>query len=52
MPFSVGDKVFVENIGVSTGNGYNSSDFGYQTFTLTGIDTAFGYVNGANNIRS
>ena len=47
MPFSVGDKVFVENIGVSTGNGYNSSDFGYQTFTLTGIDTAFGNVNGA-----
>ena len=47
MPFSVGDKVFVENVGVSTGNGYNSSDFGYQTFTLTGIDTAFGNVNGA-----
>ena len=47
MPFSVGDKVFVENVGVSTGNGYNSSDFGYQSFTLTGIDTAFGNVNGA-----
>ena len=47
MPFDIGDKVFVENIGVSTGNGYNSSDFGYKTFTLTGIDTAFGNLNGA-----
>ena len=47
MPFDVGDKVFVENVGVSTGNGYNSSDFGYKTFTLTGIDTAFGNLNGA-----
>ena len=47
MPFSVGDKVFVENVGVSTGSGYNSSDNSYQSFTLTGIDTAFGNVNGA-----
>tara|TARA_B100001113_G_scaffold48198_1_gene34702 strand:+ start:13 stop:8304 length:8292 start_codon:yes stop_codon:yes gene_type:complete len=47
MPFKVGDKVFVENIGVSTGNGYNSSDFGYQSFTLTGVNTAFGNLNGA-----
>ena len=46
-PFNVGDKVFVENVGVSTGNGYNSSDNLYQSFTLTGIDTAFGNVNGA-----
>ena len=46
-PFSVGDKVFVENVGVTTGNGYNSSDFGYKTFTLTGVSTAFGNVNGA-----
>ena len=46
-PFSVGDKVFVENIGVSTGNGYNSSDFGYKTFTLTGVNTAFDNVNQA-----
>ena len=47
LPFSVGDKVFVENLGVSTGNGYNSSDYSYQSFTLTGIDTAFGNVNQA-----
>ena len=46
-PFTVGDKVFVENVGVSTGNGYNSSDYSYQLFTLTGVNTAFGNVNGA-----
>ena len=47
LPFNVGDKVFVENTGVSTGNGYNSADYGYQTFTLTGINTAFGNINEA-----
>jgi len=47
IPFAVGDKVFVENTGVSTGNGYNSADFGYQSFTLTGVNTAFGNVNQA-----
>ena len=26
LPFSVGDKVFVENLGVSTANRYNSAD--------------------------
>ena len=47
LPFEVGDKVFVENTGVATGNGYNSADFQYQTFTLTGVNTAFGNVNQA-----
>ena len=47
LPFEVGDKVFVENTGVSTGNGYNSADYGYQSFTLTGINTAFGNINEA-----
>ena len=47
IPFKVGDKVFVENTGVSTGNGYNSADYGYQSFTLTGVNTAFGNVNEA-----
>ena len=47
LPFNKGDKVFVENLGVSTGNGYNSADFGYQLFTLTGVNTAFGNVNQA-----
>jgi hypothetical protein len=47
LPFEVGDKVFVENTGVTTGNGYNSADYGYQSFTLTGINTAFGNINEA-----
>ncbi len=47
IPFTVGDKVFVENIGVSTGNGYNSSDHGYKSFTLTGVTTNYGNVNQA-----
>ena len=46
-PFTIGDKVFVENVGVSTGSGYNSSDNLYQSFTLVGVDTAFGNVNSA-----
>ena len=47
IPFKVGDKVFVENVGVATGNGFNSSDFEFQSFTLTGVTTNFGNVNGA-----
>jgi len=50
LPFEVGDKVFVENTGVSTGNGYNSADHGYKSFTLTGVSTAFGNVNEATII--
>ena len=41
LPFSVGDKIFVENIGVSTGNGYNSSDYGYEFFTVTEANANF-----------
>jgi len=47
IPFAVGDKVFVENTGVSTGNGFNSADYGYKSFTLIGVNTAFGNVNQA-----
>ena len=46
-PFSVGDEVFVENLGVTTGNGYNSVDYNYQYFTLTGVTTNPGQVNQA-----
>jgi len=46
-PFSVGDQVFVENLGVTTGNGYNSIDYNYQYFTLTGVTTNPGQVNQA-----
>ena len=36
-PFSTGDKIFVEGIqkSGSLGDGFNSSDFGYQFFTVT-----------------
>ena len=47
LPFAVGDRVFVENTGVSTGTGYNSADFNYQYFTLTGVTTNPGTVNQA-----
>ena len=47
LPFAIGDEIFVENIGVSSGNGYNSEDFNYQYFTLSGVNTAPGLVNQA-----
>jgi len=47
LPFTIGDKVFVENVGVSTGNGYNSSDYAYSYFTIAGVNTAFGLVDQA-----
>lgn len=47
MPFAVGDKVFVENVGVTSGHGYNSSTFGFDTFTLTAVNPAVGLINKA-----
>jgi|LakMenEpi03Aug12_release.lakeMendotaPanAssembly.Ray.scaffolds.fasta_scaffold04969_4 hypothetical protein len=47
LPFAVGDQIFVENIGVSTGKGYNSSEYGYRYWTITGVNTAFGLINQA-----
>ena len=44
-PFEVGDRVIVENtsIGIgSTARGYNSKDYDYKLFTLTGITTNLG----------
>ena len=39
-PFVLGRKIFVENIGIgSTGSGYNSKDYGYGFFTITGVNT-------------
>ena len=39
-PFFLGRKIFVENIGIgSTGSGYNSKDYGYNFFTITGVNT-------------
>ena len=47
VPFTVGDEIFVENIGVSTGHGYNSADFQYSYFVVSGVNTNAGLVNQA-----
>jgi hypothetical protein len=42
-PFKVGDKIFVENCRISDQaikNNYNSENWGYNFFTITGINTA------------
>jgi hypothetical protein len=41
-PFSTGDRIYVEGIGLAstTGDGHNSSDYGYQYFTITNYNSA------------
>ena len=44
-PLSVGDKVLIEGVSVgvgSTGNGYNSRNYGYKLFTLTDVNIPLG----------
>jgi len=43
-PFSVGDKVLIENIsvGIASGIGYNSSNYNYSLFTLTKVNIPLG----------
>ena len=41
LPISVGDEIFVENISSSAGSGYNSSNHGYRTFTVTFVNPNF-----------
>ena len=44
-PFEVGGKVFIENVSVgvgSTGKGFNSKNYNYELFTLTGVSTSLG----------
>jgi hypothetical protein len=46
-PFEVNDKVLIENISVgigSTGKGFNSENYNYQLFTLTGVDENIGGI--------
>ena len=39
-PFTLGQKLYVENIGIgSTGSGFNSSDYNYEPFVITGVNT-------------
>jgi len=49
-PFSVGDKVLIENISVgiaTTGIGYNSADYGYSLFTLTKVPAGTSALGGS-----
>jgi len=44
-PFAVGDRVLIENVSVgvgSTSKGYNSSNYGYDLFTITEVNPALG----------
>ena len=46
-PFTVGDKVLVENASVgvgSTASGYNSSDYDYARFEITEVTPNFGGI--------
>ena len=39
-PFTLGNQIYVENIGIgSTGSGFNSSDYNYEPFVITGVNT-------------
>ena len=43
------DKIFVEGVDIvsDSGDGYNSTDHGYKTFDVIGVNTAIGLDNGA-----
>ena len=42
-PFAINDKIYVENIKITnSADGYNSSDYDYRYFTVTGINTISG----------
>jgi hypothetical protein len=44
-PFSVGGKVFIEGIGISSeGTGYNSPDYNFKFFEVTSIDENIGGI--------
>jgi hypothetical protein len=47
LPFQIGDQIFVENVGVTSGKGFNSSEYGYRYWTISGVNTAFGLLNQA-----
>ena len=44
-PFSVGQKVFIEGIGISSeGTGYNSTDYNFKFFEITKVDQNIGGI--------
>jgi uncharacterized protein (UPF0333 family) len=55
-PFNIGEKVFIENIPVIGGSGYNSANYGYRFFEIIsstpnigGIGATFTYLLDATN---
>jgi len=46
LPISVGDEIYVEGISY-VGNGFNSSDYGYNPFTVTFVNPAYGSQDAA-----
>jgi hypothetical protein len=46
IPFEVGDEIFVEGLEF-IGNGVNSEDYNYSTFTLTSVNGAYGSQDAA-----
>ena len=46
LPISIGDEIFIEEI-ASLGNGFNSSDYRYSTFTVTNVNPAYGSQDAA-----
>jgi hypothetical protein len=47
LPISIGDEIFVEKIVSTGGDGFNSSDYNYNPFTVTFVDPAFGSQDAA-----
>jgi len=46
-PFRIGDRILIEGIGIGTlGSGYNSANYNYKLFTLTGVTSAIGGSTG------
>ena len=46
-PFETGDKILVENVSVgigSTQRGFNSAEYNYELFTVTGVDPNLGGI--------
>ena len=44
-PFRINDKIYVENIGIKTsGDGYNSENYQYSNFIVTGVSTSLSQI--------
>ena len=51
-PFAAGDEIFVENVKtLGDGDGYNSSDYNFENFTISTTSNPIGIVTGAEYIQ-